>query len=89
MESAIGFSDGCGSMERAGLIRTKMQFVPGKETGCVYDTPFGSIKMAISTKLVAVREIGDSVHARIRYELTPDGGDTVECTVTVRAEPVR
>ena len=88
-ESAIGFSNGCGSMERTGLIRTKMQFVPGKETGCVYDTPFGSIHMTISTQFVTVREVGESFHARIRYEMTLAGGDPVECAVTVRAEPVR
>ena len=87
-ESAIGFSGGCGIMERKGLINTKMQFVPEKETECVYDTPYGSISLAISTQLVAVREVGDNFHARIRYKLTPDGGDPVECSVTIKAEPV-
>ena len=43
--------------------------------------------MTISTHLVAVREVGDNFHARIRYRLTPAGGDPVECAVTVRAEP--
>ena len=86
-ESVIGFAGAGGSMERTGAVSTKMRFAPGEETECVYDTPFGSIPMTISTRLVAMREVGDNFHARIRYRLTPAGGDPVECAVTVRAEP--
>ena len=53
-----------------------------------YDTPFGSIPMTISTHLVAVREVGNNFHARIRYRLTPEGSGPAEYAVTVRAEPV-
>ena len=86
-ESVIRFAGEGGSMERTGAVSTRMRFAPGEETECVYDTPFGSIPMTISTHLVAVREVGNNFHARIRYRLTPAGGDPVECAVTVRAEP--
>ena len=86
-ESVIGFSDGSCSIVRAGLINTKMRFVPQKETRCIYDTPYGSIPLTICTQLVAVRRVGDHFHARIRYRLIPEGADPVECAVTVKAEP--
>ena len=86
-ESVIRFAGEGGSMERTGAVSTRMRFAPGEVTDCVYDTPFGSIPMPISTRPVAMREVGDNFPARLRYRLTPAGGDPVECAVTVRAEP--
>lgn len=87
-ESMMEFSDGCCIITRTGVISTEMRFVPDQETHCDYGTPFGSIPMTIFTHLVALRQVGDNFHARIRYRLTPEGGDSIECAVTVKAEPV-
>ena len=86
-DSVIGFSDGCCSIVRTGLINTEMRFVPHETTRCSYGTPYGSIPMTIRTQLVAVRPVGDNFHARIRYQLTPEGADPMECAVTIKAEP--
>ena len=87
-ESVMKFSEGSCVIARSGAIRTVMRFEPGKEHHCMYGTPYGDIPMTIRTRLVAVREIGDNFHARIRYTLTPAGSEPAECAVTVRAEPV-
>ncbi|MBR3164746.1 MAG: DUF1934 domain-containing protein [Lachnospiraceae bacterium] len=86
-DSVIGFSDGCCSIVRTGLINTEMRFVPHETTRCIYGTPYGSIPMTICTRLVAVRRVGDNFHARVRYQLTPEGADPMECAVTIKAEP--
>lgn len=87
-ESEMKFSGDCCVIARSGVIRTEMRFEPGKEHRCMYGTPYGDIPMTIRTRLVAVREVGDHFHARIRYTLTPAGSEPAECAVTVRAEPV-
>lgn len=87
-ESVLEFSEGICSITRSGGINAVMKFAPGQEHRCMYGTPFGAIPMAILTRHFAVKEIGGNFHARIRYRLVPEGGDPMECAVTVRAEPV-
>lgn len=87
-ESVMEFSEGICSIKRSGAVNVVMQFVPGQEQGCMYGTPFGAIPMAILTRHFVVKEIGENFHARIRYRLVPEGGDPMECAVTVKAEPV-
>ena len=88
-ESVMKFSGGGCVITRSGEITARMQFEPGKEHRFMYGTPYGDIPMTIRTQLVAVREVGDNFHARIRYTLTPEGAEPAEYAVTVRAEPVR
>lgn len=87
-ESVMEFSEGICSIKRSGAINVVMKFVPGQEQSCMYGTPFGAIPMAILTRRFAVKEIGENFHARIRYRLVPEGGDPMECAVTVKAEPL-
>lgn len=68
---------------------TRMVFAPDEPfTECGYITPFGVIPMKIRTERVAVLGGGSSLKARIRYRLCPDDGYELECTATVRAEPL-
>ena len=86
-ESVMSFSGtGC-RIERSGAVSAVMRFAQGEESRFDYGTPFGAIPMSVCTHLVAVRQIGGNFHARIRYTLTPEGGDPIECAVTIRAEP--
>ncbi len=87
-ESVMEFSEGICSITRSGGINVVMKFAPGQEQNCMYGTPFGAIPMAVLTRHFAVKEIGGNFHARIRYRLVPEGGDPMECAVTVKAEPV-
>ena len=75
------------SIVRAGEINTRMEFVPGQEKHCDYGTPFGSLSMTIYTERIAVRKVGENFHARIRYRMILAGTDSVECSVTIKAEP--
>ena len=88
-ESVMKFSENGCMIERSGEIRTTMRFEPDKESQCMYGTPFGEIPMAIFTRLVAMRQVGNNFHARLRYRLTPAGADPIECAVTVKAEPAK
>jgi len=76
------------SIVRAGEINTRMEFATGKESLCDYGTPFGSLSMTIYTERIAMRQVGENFHARIRYRMVIAGADPVECSVTIKAEPV-
>ena len=54
----------------------------------MYETGFGSIPMKIFTKRLAMREVGSNFHGRVSYDLHLQGGDSMECAVTIKAEPV-
>lgn len=87
-DSEMTFSDNFGSIVRRGAIDTKMCFVPGQDYECVYDMAFGTILLKINTRLLAMKEVGANFHGRISYSLSFQGAEPMECTVTVKAEPV-
>ena len=88
-DSRLVFSKtGC-SIERTGVVSTMMRFEPERELECMYETGFGSIPMKIFTKRLAMREVGSNFHGRVVYDLHLQGGDPMECAVTVKAEPVK
>ena len=88
-DSTLVFSKAYCSIERKGAVSTKMRFWPEKETECMYETGFGSIPMKIFTKRLAMREVGSNVHGRVSYDLYLQGGDPMECAVTIKAEPAK
>ena len=87
-ESRLVFSATQCRIERKGTVNTVMRFHTGQEMECAYETGFGSIPMKISTKRMAMREAGSNFRARVIYDLLFQGGDPMECAVTVKAEPV-
>ena len=88
-DSTLVFSAEHCSIERKGAVSAKMRFWPEEETECIYETGFGSIPMKIFTKRLAMREVGSNFHGRVVYDLHLQGGDPMECAVTVKAEPVK
>ena len=88
-DSRLVFSKtGC-SIERTGVVSTMMRFEPERELECMYETGFGSIPMKIFTKRLAMREVGSNIHGRVSYDLYLQGGDPMECAVTIKAEPAK
>ena len=87
IRSRLVFSGRQCRIEREGAVRTVMCFRPDEETEAEYETGFGSIPMKIFTRRLAMKEIGDNIHARVTYNLRLGGGDPVECAVTIKAEP--
>ena len=84
-DSTLVFSKAYCSIERKGAVSTKMRFWPE----CMYETGFGSIPMKIFTKRLAMREVGSNIHGRVSYDLYLQGGDPMECAVTIKAEPAK
>ena len=87
-ESVMELSESSCSIRRRGAVSTNMRFVPCKEQDCMYETPYGSIPLTTFTRKIAVRRMGENLHARIRYRMGLMGADPVECAVTVKAEPL-
>ena len=88
-ESRMVFSDSFCRIDRTGAVNTSRQFQQQKELECMYETGFGTIAMKIFTKKLALRRVGENFHARVSYTLHLQGGDPMECTVTIKAEPVQ
>lgn len=88
-KSRLVFSGQRCRIEREGAVNTVMRFHPEEESEAEYETGFGSIPMKIFTKRLAVREIGNNFHARVTYDLKFQGGDPMECSVTIKAEPAK
>lgn len=86
-KSRLVFSGEYCTLERKGAVCAAMRFDPERETECLYETGFGTIPMKIFTRRIAMREIGNNFHARVSYQLWMDGGDPLECAVTIKAEP--
>ena len=85
-ESRMVFAQSFCRIVRAGAVRTNMYFRPAEELESEYETGFGTILMKIYTKRLAMRQVGDNFHARVSYTLYLQGGDPIECAVTVKAE---
>ena len=88
-KSRLVFSGRRCRIEREGAVCTDMCFRPEEETEAGYETAFGTIPMKIFTKRLAIKEVGSNFHARVTYDLQLQGGDPVECAVTIKAEPVK
>ena len=87
-ESRMIFADTYCRIVRTGAVRTSMYFTPFEELESEYETGFGTFLMKIYTKRLAMRQVGENFHARVSYTLHLQGGDPMECAVTVRAEPL-
>lgn len=87
-ESEMLFAENFCRIDRTGAVTTSMRFTPGEDAGALYETGFGTIRMKIHTRRLAVRVVGENFHARVSYTLSLEGGEPLECAVTVKAEPV-
>ncbi len=87
-QSRMEFADTFCRIIRSGAVRTSMYFRPLEELESEYETGFGTILMKIYTKRLAMRQVGDNFHARVSYTLHLQGGEPIECAVTVKAEPL-
>lgn len=87
-ESRMVITEGSWTITRSGALRTVMEFEPGSEKECLYDTAFGSIPMTVLTGRMGMRKTEDRFRARVTYSLRFGGGDPMDCAVTIKAEPV-
>ena len=87
-QSRMEFADSFCRITRSGAVRTSMYFRPLEELESEYETGFGTNLMKIYTKRLAMRQVGDNFHARVSYTLHLQGGEPIECAVTVKAEPL-
>lgn len=87
-KSRMVISQDLWTITRSGALRTVMEFEPGREKNCIYDTAFGSIPMTVLAGRMGMRRNGDRFLARVTYSLSFGEGDPMDCAVTVKAEPV-
>ena len=73
-------------LTRRGEINTRMVFEPGKEYLTDYTTPFGSLKMELSTQNLDIQTERDRLQVRIDYILSSQGIPVSRCRLTILAE---
>ncbi|HAB93450.1 MAG TPA: hypothetical protein DCF49_01580 [Lachnospiraceae bacterium] len=86
--SRMEITESSWTITRSGALRTVMEFAPGDEKNCEYDTVFGSIPMTIVTSRMGMRKSGDRFRARVSYSLRFGGGEPMDCAVMIKAEPI-
>ena len=87
-QSRMEFADAFCRITRSGAVCTSMCFRPLEELESEYETGFGTILMKIYTRRLAMRKVGENFHARVSYTLHLQGGEPMECAVTIKAEPL-
>lgn len=73
-------------LTKQGEINTRMVFEPGCEYLTDYATPFGSLKILISTRALDIRTERNSLQIRIDYLLSSQGTLVSRCRLTLLAE---
>ncbi len=58
---------------RMGSVELKQEFYPGLKSYCMYITPYGSLKMAVSTRHFALTAEGGKEAVNAGYDLEIDG----------------
>ncbi|EGO64581.1 DUF1934 domain-containing protein [Acetonema longum] len=59
---------------RMGAFEQKQEFIPGEKTYCTYVTPYGSMKMAVATRLLRIsRESTQTTEVEVQYDLEING----------------
>ncbi len=70
-------------LTRRGGINARMVFEPGKEYLTDYATPFGCLKMGISTRSLDVSREDCALRIRITYSLTSYGQPVCDCSLDI------
>ena len=77
-------------IERRGNIRALIRLVPGEDTCCSYETPYGTIPMTFRTGKIRMMEghsgEGTAWTARAFYSILQGDNETVLCALTLHAE---
>ena len=87
-ESEMIISQESWTIRRSGARAAVMRFAPGSREESLYETVIGSIPMAICTKRMGMRKMGERFLAKVSYSLELGGGEAMDCAVTVKAEPL-
>lgn len=73
-------------LSRRGGIHTRMVFEPGKEYITDYLTPYGCLKIGISTHSLDVSRSEGKLTIRITYSLTSEGIPVSDCSMDIRVK---
>ena len=70
-------------MERRGMTRAALRFVPGERTGGAYMTLYGEIPVQTDTKSVRLTRAEDGGELELRYDVYAGGDLTAHTHLTV------
>ncbi len=85
-------------MERGKDRETRMLFDPSvPHTECLYRTPYGTIHMEIRTEGIVIMDGGHTgaindkirIRGRIKYVLTMERDEPINCSVTIKAQQIK
>lgn len=59
-------------MTKTGVIQSDMLFIPGYQTMCIYQTPFGNLEFEIDTECVELDIEEERIQCHLSYTLSSD-----------------
>lgn len=83
IKNIIKISDNRIVVMKSGYVKSKMVFEAGKDNTNDYSTPYGPIKMTVSTKYLKVDENETGLHVEIDYNLCSGGQFLSECNIKI------
>lgn len=87
VKSTIKLKNSVLELSQRGVINTRMVFEPGKEYITDYATPYGCLKMGITTHSLDVFRTERTLKIRIKYALTSEGLPVSECSMDITVRP--
>lgn len=85
LHNRIKLKDSVLELTKKGAVNTRMVFEPGKEYLTDYVTPYGCLKMGISTHSLEISPEEEKLKIRITYSLTSQGALLSRCILTILA----
>ncbi|MCR5580443.1 MAG: DUF1934 domain-containing protein [Pseudobutyrivibrio sp.] len=82
IDCLISFNRKSMNLTQKGMLNSKLELIPGKETSNVYGTPMGNLNLAVYTRHYQVVETQDSVKLIIDYDIVT-GTEPIETSMDI------
>ncbi|SFH78931.1 Uncharacterized beta-barrel protein YwiB, DUF1934 family [Pseudobutyrivibrio sp. OR37] len=85
IDCLLSYGAGKMTLSQQGAMKSKLEFVPGKKTENMYQTPIGNMMVPVFTRGLSVHDKKDTIEIMLDYDIaTGDAIQTLmEITVTI------
>lgn len=83
ISNVIKISKDAVEMIKKGALASRMRFIPGAVTQCIYQTPFGEILMDVHTKSVRILRTDEQLRVMMEYQLGMGPAQQIDCKIDI------
>lgn len=82
----IKIGDDSVDLSKKGSSGVHMMFQRDKKTRTSYQTPYGSLMLGFTSKVIRVLESEDTIHLNLEYDLEVEEERLAECSLTLKVQ---